>query len=436
MNTIRQNNERLLRLKRRLSQILLILLYSTIGIACKTIDPHEESLSDYYWEIQNLRMQAKHGSLSTEAWRDLGVIYLRTGYYDEAEEVLSRAIAQDRSDAKLWFYAGLAQELNGKKNAALVRYQQAPTLSFTTLYNQAIKGRIAWLQDESLLSSIDRSAVEDSLNVQGQSRADTYAVLPLHCQGAPPEYAHIGKGLSELISRNLDQLRDIDTLDPFQVRKVERSAVSKGLMDQDRDDLMARVLGGRRIVRGVCKISSDLNSNLELEIHDLVGNEVISIAVEERLENTSILESTLMNQLIDALRIWVPNRERRLPLTAINLEALAAYSQGLDLEDEGNLEQSLRFYRQSLLLHPPFALAESKIESVRHKILAQGNNKEELIDLLVKMEAFMAAPHLVNARRTQLGQSMNAGITPGPDTRKLPPGNVGELPMPPRPTGN
>lgn len=408
-----------------------------LGLSCRTLSPQREALSEYYWEVQNLRMQAGKASESTQAWRDLGVIYLRTGHFEEADDVLSRAIAQDRSDPKLWFYAGLTQELLDRQEAALATYEQAPMLSATSLYSQAMKGRIAWLQDEQLRRTLEALLAQDALPPPDRLSPGSYTVFPLVCQGGRAEYADLGKGLSELISRDLDQLRGIDVVEPGSVRKAfERASAMQGRTDMARPVWVGRLLGAGKIVGGTCAISVDDRIEVDLVLRDLIEDRVITVSAQEHLEDVPLLEKNLMDKLIDELRIWLPNRERRIPVTSVSLEALVAYSQGLAREDAGDLEQSAAFYRQALALYPRFTLAAVRTEVVENKILARGADKKDLVDLVVRLESYAVTPYLLDTRLQYLGRSIGSGFIPGQDTRKLPPGNVGELPAPPRPVGN
>lgn len=414
--------------RKKQRSILLIAILSLL-ISCSTISSHQEHLSDYYWEVQSLRWQAGEAKLSAGAWRDLGIIYLRTGEYEKADYVLSRAMDQDRTDSKLWFYAGLTQELLNRKEEALSRYMQAPTLSLHSLYNRAMKGRISRLQDELRFPLLQRSEASAS---ETDNSISTFAVRSFFCQGATSDYARLGIGLSELISRNLDQLNDINVVTAQQLRILERATRT----DENIEELAISTYGIQRFVSGTCEITNTNRIRVDLVLRDLNDLQTINISAEQDLERMAVLENTLMNSLTDELQIWIPNRERRLPVTSVGLEALMAFSEGLDFEFEGEMTRSLDSYNQALLLHPSFALAEAKIEGVQNRILARGSGEAELIDLLVRLESYLAAPDLVSARLVNAGNSINSALIPNQDARKLPPGKIGELATPPLPVGN
>ena len=69
-------------------------------------------------------------------------------------------------------------------------------------------------------------------------------------------------------------------------------------------------------------------------------------------------------------------------------------------------------------------------------MLAQGADREELLALVYQLESYDATPYLLEARLLNMAGSIGSGYVPGQDNRKLPPGNVGELPAPPRPVDN
>lgn len=400
-----------------------------VGLSCRSAQPPRETLSAYFWDVQTLRMEA---GTKARAQRDLGVIYLRTGHFEEAAGVLARALAQDRADPKLWFYAGLAHELLGRPEAALTTYEQAPTLSVDSPYSRATKGRIAWLREDELRRAFAAPPADDALPPPGSLSPDTYAVFPFACQGGLPQHANLGAGLSEVLSRNLGQLQGLDAVDPGRVRAAFEQAAAVPAA-AGRAVRVGRMLGAGKIVGGTCTIQNGRIA-VDLVLRDLTSEDVLTASSEQLLEAIPALERDLMDQLIDALRLWLPNRERRTPVTGIGLDALVAYSQGLAFEAAGDLERSAAFYREAQALQPRFAPALARAEAAETKQMARGTGEAGLMALTTRLEADAVTPYLLEARLQQLGRRFGFGT--GAGIRPLPPGTLGELPAPPRPTGN
>lgn len=413
--------------------LLIIVLLAT---SCTTLSNQQESMSDYYWEVQQLRLRAGKASGDVEALRELGVIYLRTGYYQEAHDVFTAAVELERADPKLWFYMGLSSEMLGNEQEALAVYSQAPTLSNVSIYSKAMKGRMEWLQGKTLQQP-SAPLGQNGILASGSLNDDVLIVLPFECEGQGVEFTDLGKGISQLIGHNLDQLQGVDLVNYTLVNEARQQYRELDNRDDiDESAWIAGLLGAGKVVEGTCEIDTNNRISIDIFLEDIVENDLVAINAEDFLQNMPELERTIMDRLIEGLRVWIPNPERRTPLNGVNLETMLAFSDGLSSEDQGDYDQSIEYYNQALSLSPRFVLAEVRLDAVNNKILARGTSPDDLKNLLVYIESLVPTPGLLNTRLSQTGQAMSSGYIPGEDARKLPPGNVGELPAPPSPAGN
>ena len=393
------------------------------------MNPQGETLADYYWEVQKLRLEAGTTSGSARALRDLGIIYLRIGQYEEAQAALTRGLAQERADPKLWFYAGLAEEVLDRPSAALAIYERSPFLSTSSLHSRATKGRIAWLQEAMMRAAFETAMTRGTLPPSDSLPPLTYAVFPLACSSASPAYTALGSGLGALLSHDLNQIRNVSAVDAERVRAALTVASASGAPDVR---MVARTLQAGKVIEGTCTLAADNTLAVNLVLHDFAEGQTFTLEDAAPLDQIFPLEDRLIDQIIDVTRLWVPNRAHRMP--APSSEALIAYSQGLEHEQAGRLAQSLQAYTQSVAVYPRFTPASIRQEVVRDKALAESAAPEDLVALLIRLERATGA-HVLPARLQKLDNTINAGIMPGQDNRKLPPGTVGELPSPPRPTG-
>lgn len=410
---------------RRLTWILLLLI-PMLGLSCRTADVQREALSDHYWEVQTLRLQASRAASRTQALRDLGVIYLRTGHFEAAHEVLTTAQAASRGDAKLRLYTGLAQELTGNEEAAFTTYQRAPSLSGTSIYSQAMRGRLAWLQEALTRRRLDAMQGQ---TIPPDSLSETlYAVFPFECEGAAA-YTVLGRGVSDLVSHNLDQLQSVEALETSRVQ--ETLAMTGG--DNRR---VAQLLGAGNIVEGTCTVDAGGQIDVALHYVDLLNDQRESVTGQDQVANIFALEARLVDAFIETLQLWVPGRARRVQVPQSTLPVLMAHSRGLAHEAAGRLGDAAAAYSEALTLDPRFIPADVRYDVVEQKLLAQVTDDDSYIALVEWLEANVALSAMLDARHRTLGRSLDAALVPGLDDRKLPPGNVGELPVPPRPVGN
>ncbi|GMQ81595.1 MAG: hypothetical protein BMS9Abin05_1027 [Rhodothermia bacterium] len=416
---------------------LLLLLSPMLGLACGTVNPQRESLAEYYWESQNLRFRGGSSTKGAEALRDLGVIYLRTGHYQKAYDVLSRSLVQDRSDPKRWFYAGLAQELLGREDAALSTYERFLSLSSTSIYTRAMRGRAAWLQDAATRDLLYATSRDTDTQRFGELVENRYAVFPLECVSDTPEYKALGTGLSDIISNDLESLRNVDMIDPHLVRMAYAAAEEAvNRAGTSRPVWAGKTLGASRIVGGTCRVDSDETIDVDLILRDLASDEVYSVSGRDRVQNIATLEQSLIRDLATQLRIWIPDREGYTTTTLPTFDALIFYSDGIVSEDSGALETSLAAYDRALAAHPTFVLADVRRIALVNKLLARSTGQDDLVDLVVRLESANYLTYNLDMRINQLGFNVGSTLVPSQDTRKLPPGNLGELPTPPSPVRN
>ena len=384
-----------------------------------------------------MRMEANDELRSTRALRELGTIYMKMGLFNEANEALTLAISEDRSDPKVWLYSGLAQELLDNPAEALSRLKRAPGRSQTSIYSNAIKGRIAWLEESEFLKKANELTELDT-PVEGSSLDENlYVVLPFTCVINEQQYKDIGVGLSALIAHDLDQIQGINFVDVDITRLAyfQNPEVAAGT-PEEKAIWAARLFGAQNVIGGDCILNDDSILNIDFVLRDVRSQNIISLSIQENINNIPALETTIIDQLLEELRIYVPNRERRMPVAGLNLETLLALSNGLVSEDERDLANSIRQYQRVLAQAPSFTSARIRLDRAMHKQLSAGETRDQLLGLLERLESDTGGTTLLDSRALQAGGNLNAGFSPDQLTRKLPPGTIGELPLPPSPTNN
>lgn len=416
-------------------ELLGLFVFLFVASSCASTNSYEAHPATYHWEIQQLRMEVGTSDAPALAWRDLGVIYLRTGQFQKADYAFTRAVAIDRTDPKLWFYAGLSKEMQEQDVEALAWYQQVPAVSESSMYNRAIRGRQAWLK-KSQIPTFEGLNTEDESALPGLSTSkEILAIRTIDCSNSLPQYANLGFGFSDILEHNLEQLNDIQVIPATQFKGVDELARKSALSPAETDSLYERSFQLTKLLSGWCSIAGN-QIDMTIDVRDVHSDEAVSVEVSGRLNDITSFEKSVMNKLVDVMDIWLPNRERRMPMSFISLESLVAYSEGIKAENNNELKNSLEYLEQALVLHPTLSLASIRINEVENLILTRADGVAELVGLLNKMESKYGAGDLINARFERSRTAMNEGLIPGPGVRKLPSGNVGELPVPPRPTGN
>ena len=421
----------------RIAVAILAILSLSMGLGCGTSNPHRELLSEYYWESQNYRYSGGNDAAGAEAPRDLGVLYLRTGYPEMALDVLTRSLAQDRTDPKRWLYAGIAQELLGRQTAALATYERFLSLTSGSIYTRAMRGRAAWLRDATTTEALVEAARgTDTMQFDAEA-SGRYAVFPIDCVSDRPQFASLGLGLADLLSYEMESLRNVDMVEPHLVRLAyDAAGEAVSLTGTTRPVWAGRALGAARILGGSCQIASNGNLEIDLVLRDLNSVDVYSVNGTSQVDQIAALEQDLVRELATQLRIWIPDRANQGVGRRPTLDAFMAYSNGLASEGNGDFEASFALYSQALANHPSFTLAEVRRTAVENRLLARAETPDDFIELVVRLEALAARGGVLDSGITQLESTLGSSFVPGQHGRKLPPGSIGELPTPPSPVRN
>ncbi len=420
----------------RVLATLTILMGPILGLSCSSL-VQREAPSEFGWEEEQLQANVGANFEKAASLRDLGVIYLRTGRHKEAVAPLTQSINEDRSDPKTWFYAGLTRELLGDPVQALRIYEQSPHRSGSTLYSHAVNGRIGLLKLDNQRRSLQSMYDERSLPPVNSLRDGTFALFPIVCRGPSSRDTILGLGITDLINFHIDELRDFSAIDTDITELALRLATSADTApEMSKPETAARALKAGSLLGGTCVLDSNNQMQVDLVFRDLINNTTLTVSASESVNNVLALENTLVDSLIFELGVFAPNRNRNITTVPGGYDAIIAFSQAVELKRKGRWTEAILYLQQALLHSPRLIIAEARIENLSNFILAEATTKKDLLRLLLRLESRMILPELLDARMYGHAWSAGYGVIPGQGSRRLPPGNAGELPAPPTPVRN
>ena len=402
-------------------------------VGCSSNIPLRESPAEQEWQIKQLIKASSNSKSGPENLNQLGVMYLRSGQFLNAESIFMQAITRDRANSKSWFYYGLSNELMMRNDRAMEIYSQAPIISSESIYSQAMQGRLRILQEKTVGSMLaDSSGSSFDLGSPNNTR---YIVVPFSCEAARPDQVLFGDGFAAILSYNLGQLSDTDVVDPILTKRAIRIIQTNGINGPaETSKMLSRAFNANKVVYGSCSLSGNNGVSISLNVLDVNEETISTVELSGSLDQLPAFERSVMEGLLDELKIFLANRENRLPLTSMSVNTLTDFSSALEQEEESNLLRSLEMYDRILPLFPNFTLALTRKEIIESKILGAGESLSDLVDLVVKLESMVATPMLIMSRSAISGSSLRGESDLFP--RNLPQGGVATLPLPPIPTGN
>lgn len=436
MNDTNRNHGRKGLFLSRLAVLLLVSMGPILGLSCSSL-LQREAPSEFGWEEERLEASVGADFNKAAALRDLGVIYLRTGRFAEAKLPFTQSLNEDRSDPKTWFYSGLAYELVGNPQQALQVYKQSPLLSGGTIYTYATNGRIGLLEAGFQRDYLQTLYNQGTLPPTDSLREGVVALFPIDCQNTSAAESVIGLGLTDLINFHVNELRGISAIET-DITKLALMLATNSDIDPTiaKPEVAARALGAGALLGGTCVLNANNEMQVDLVMRDLIRDTVLSVSARYPVSELLALENSLIDSLTFKLGIFAPNRNRNITTVPGGYDAVLSYSKGIKAERAGQWPDALKHFRQALAGNPRMFIADVRLERLENFVLGRGESQKDLLNLLVRLESVAVLPDLIDSRLRGHAWGIGFGIIPGQGTRRLPPGNAGELPAPPTPVRN
>ena len=417
-------------------------------MSCVTVQ-YNADISDYHRQIAALESQLVRNPDDAGALRDLGAIYFEVKQYPRAEALLKKSYDLDGKDAKTLFYYGMSLEFQSKPQAALAVYINFSDFSELSPYRTLMEGRYRSLTLDLIHQQLrDLIAREDSLT-GGTLPSKSVAVFPLDFEGGNERFSPLGKGLSEMITIDLGQVKGLSLIERVRVEALldELKLSQRKLVDPSSAPRLGKLLSAGRIVAGSYSVSKEEQLTLNVASWDVVKKQYPKTASQsDALDNLFRLEKELVFDVIKKLGIKLTASER----TAIqhiptkNMQAFMMYSIGLDKEDAHDFEAAKVYFGQAASLDPGFERAKGKTEAMGAMSVAGGDKNKALTyaqsaDPLPSPDVNPNKTDLMTNRLQTLGNGIGSNFYPGQESRKpaqeaAASGELGaELPPPPPP---
>jgi len=204
----------------------------------------------------------------------------------------------------------------------------------------------------------------------GLAQADTLAVLPLDRAAASEEYDGLGKALAGMLVSDLSKVPGLELVerDRLQALMDEMKLAETGFLDEATAQKLGSGLGARFVLTGsysVVKETFVLDARvIEVETGSIKKAADASGSVADFVT----VEKDLVEALVEGLDLEMSSSIRRQVLVDAPTEDFAAFSawgEGIERQDEGDLEAAREAYERALTRDPDFLAAQSSLSEVR-----------------------------------------------------------------------
>lgn len=296
--------------------------------------------------------------------RSLGIAYYRAGRFGHARAQLDSAVRIDPRDGTAALYLGLTAEQQQDFPAAKAAYTGYVRHGRTSRVRRQLEARLAALTRQELAAAAKNAVAQEQRLAGTMPSPRVVAVMPLRFVGSDSSLRPLERGFAELMTTDLSRSSQLTVVERARLQALldELALQQAGATDAATNVRAGKIIQAGRIVSGQI-----MQNEQRLRVDAAIVNTTTSQAAggaasENALEQLFEIQKAVVLQLFDSLGVTLTTQERDAieQRPTRSLQAFLAYSQGLQLEDQGRFGDAASRYQEAARIDPAFSQAAQR----------------------------------------------------------------------------
>lgn len=352
---------------------LLCGLICSVSCSRATVTKSQPALRE---EIRQAQEKIKANPFDAGAITELGILYYRTNEYQKANRLFAKALEIEPNYPPGVCYLGLTMEATHHAPEALRLYASYKNYPKSSPFFTWLKGRYLLVEfEQEKVQLIEKLRTEQDDSTKKISR-NTIGVFPFKYHGENPIYFPLGKGLAELLVRDLSQIPQLTVIERWKIgvllNEIRRQTTY--LTNENTTIRIGQFFGAGTVIRSSYNVLEDNILIVDVAHWNLLTGQFPSTTTHaDKLENLLYLEKEIFLNVLEKIGLTIPEEAQEIvmEIPTENWEAFLAFSAGLEKEDQGFYREALRFLEKAQELDKNFQLCNDRISRVRLFAIAQ-----------------------------------------------------------------
>ena len=186
------------------------------------------------------------------------------------------------------------------------------------------------------------------------------------------QYQPLSKGLAEMMITEFSRIQAIRVVERRELNSIldEMKLSQTGSIAENASVQVGKMLGAQHLVFGGYTVALDKKIRIDTRIIEVeTGLTLKAEEVTGKVDKILSLVKKLSKKILKDLDIKITKDEEKVLAKSdkIDLSALIAFSEGLDFEDQGEVDKAIECYNKALDIEPNFERADDRIRALSKK---------------------------------------------------------------------
>jgi tetratricopeptide (TPR) repeat protein len=318
---------------------------------------------NYQLAIDHLETALRDKPTDAHIMRSLGRAYYHKGEYAKAEKMLVEAQKSLPSDGIVVLYLGMLAETKKDFASAEKYYRTFLASHGKSSSAEAVKGRLLYVQNENLRQQVAEAVKQEDAISKEVPAKNSVGVLPFAVEGSSDETTRsLATGLQTVTWYDLASVPELQVVERLEFKYLigELQLAEKGFSESSSAPRLGKLVrAGQLVNANVNKPNANSFSLNTALVNTGSAAYTPTYGKDSKLKDAMKLQKDMVLAVLDSLGVEVKGSRRQAlkKLPTENYDAFLAFSQGMELFDNGEYVKAKSMFDRAIGLDPGFDLA-------------------------------------------------------------------------------
>ncbi|MGB5105216.1 MAG: tetratricopeptide repeat protein [Candidatus Zixiibacteriota bacterium] len=351
--------------KALIAAVAISVLFLAAGCSQSNLSQGERALNDrnYQLAIDHLEKALKEKPTDAKVMSTLGRAYYHKGDIENAEKLLVQAQKGLPSDGTTALYLGMVAENKMDFASAEKQYRGYLARDGKSKSAEAIKGRLLYVQNENLRRQAAEAVKQEAAISKESPAANTVGVLPFVVGEKSDETTRsLATGLQTVTWYDLASVPEIQVVERLEFKYLisELELAERGFSEEKSAPRLGKLVrAGKLVNTSVDKPSETSFSMSSALVNTGDAAYTPTYGKDSKLKDAMKMQKDMVLSVLDSLGVEVEGSRRQAlkKIPTENYDAFLAFSQGVELYDNGEYIKAKSLFERAIGLDPQFDLA-------------------------------------------------------------------------------